>query len=382
MTQNHFLRRLALIGILLLLPIAQVDAQSDPLTSAIDQYLTQFPSDYLSGAVLIVQDSKIILRDAYGMANVTTAFTPDTVVDAGSIAKQFTAAAVMLLQSQGLLDVQDVVGDFFPEAPNDKAAITLEQLLTHTSGLTEHSDGDLIPMTHDEAVNRIFALELAFVPGRGYEYSNAGYTLLAIIVQQVSDMPFTEFLHTHLFQPAGLTDTGFYGESQWEDEVVANGYFNNEDQGTPATWPGPYWGLLGNGGVLTTIDDLYRWWNALDAGDVIVPELAAELFVPRINEEEGGDAFSGYGWSIEQTAYGQRIGHNGGGIGGNSIISVYPDNDLLIIILGNRIVYREVLGITCHVELPADEIAGQIVENLSTGDFSELPAKTLTLCGG
>jgi CubicO group peptidase (beta-lactamase class C family) len=379
----HRLLRSVVLSCCLFLPMLTIRAQdNNALETTLDTYLSGFPADYFSGSVLIVQDGEVVLRDAYGMANATTPFTSDTVVDAGSIGKQFTAAAVIQLQSQGLLSVQDTVGSFFPDAPEDTAAITVEQLLTHTSGLTEHSDGDLIPMTRDEALMRLFALDLAFAPGTRYEYSNAGYTLLAIIVEQVSGQTFTDYLHDNLFQPAGLTDTGYYGEAQWDDDVVANGYFNGEDQGNPAAWPGPYWGLLGNGGVLTTVDDLYRWWEALRAGDVIASDAAAELFVPRVPEETDADVFYGYGWSIEETDSGQRIGHNGGGIGGNSIISAFPDSDLLIIILGNRIVYRDVLGLPCHVELPADEIAGQLVENLRTGDFSVMPSKTLTICGG
>jgi CubicO group peptidase (beta-lactamase class C family) len=362
--------------------VQQVAGQSsnDQVREMIDTYLEQLPPDYFSGAVLVAQDGNILLRGAYGMANENTPFTPDTVVDAGSIAKQFTAAAVLRLQSEGLLQVSDTLSTLFTNVPDDKAEITLEHLLTHSSGLTEHSDGDLVPLSRDEALARILALDLAFTPGTRYEYSNAGFTLLAIIIEKISGQPFTEYLHERLFQPAGLTSTGFYGEAQWTDRVVANGYFNGEDQGSPATWPGPYWGLLGNGGVLTTVDDLYRWWNALRRGEVMSPDVVQELFVPRVREEEGTERFYGYGWSIEETAYGQRIGHNGGGIGGNSILTTYIDEGLTLVILSNRIVYREVFGVPCHVEVPADEISQQLAVNILTNDFSTLPTRTLTLC--
>lgn len=385
MIQIRFIGLMIFMSSLWVLPtMPHVEGQSsdDQIGERIDTYLEQLPPDYFSGAVLVARDGNILLSSAYGMANENTPFTPDTVVDAGSIAKQFTASAVLRLQSEGLLQVSDTISEFFADVPDDKAEITLEQLLTHSSGLTEHSDGDLIPLSRDEALARILALNLAFTPGAHYEYSNAGFTLLAIIIEQVSGQSFTEYLHEHLFQPAGLTSTGFYGEMQWTDRLVANGYFNGEDQGSPANWPGPYWGLLGNGGILTTIDDLYRWWNALRGGEVIPLDVVQELFVPRAREEEGTERFYGYGWSIEETAYGQRIGHNGGGIGGNSMITTYLDEDLTIIILGNRIVYREVFGLPCHVELPADEIIQQLAVNILRNDFSTLPTRTLTVCGG
>jgi CubicO group peptidase (beta-lactamase class C family) len=384
MTRIHILFLTVVVSTLLMLPTAYVVGQqsSDTLADTIHTYLEQLPSDYFSGAVLIAQDDEVLLPSAYGMADENTPFTSETVVDAGSIAKQFTAVALLHLQSRGLLHVRDTLKTFFADVPDDKVGITLEQLLTHSSGLTEHSDGDLVPLSKDEALARIFALDLGFVPGSRYEYSNAGYTLLAIIIEQVSGQSFTEYLHEHLFRPAGLISTGFYAEAQWTSRVVANGYFNGEDQGSPALWSGPYWGLLGNGGILTTIDDLYRWWQALRSGEVIPPDAAQELFVPRILQEEGSAVYYGYGWTIDQTDYGQRIGHNGGGIGGNSIITTYVDEGLTIIILSNRIIYREMLGIPCHVELPADEISQQLAINILTNDFASLPKKTLTVCGG
>jgi CubicO group peptidase (beta-lactamase class C family) len=352
-------------------------AQSDE----IDRYLSELPPEYFSGTVLIRQDSEELLREGYGFANSEgTAVTPVTVFDIGSITKQFTAAAILHLQERDLLSVEDPITEYLENVPDDKQGITLHHLLTHTSGLEEnHVESDLDEITREEALEIILAQGLLSAPGESYAYSNSGYSLLAAVIEIVSGKSYQDYLHENLFAPAQMQSTGFYNDPQWESISAANGYANGEDQGNPATWAGPYWGIIGNGGVMSTVGDLHRWWDALQGGEVLEAESVELLFTPHISQGDEG-VFYGYGWTIEDTDYGQLITHNGGGIGGNSDFAYYVDQDLLVIMLTNRIVYREALGFPCRVEVPATETSRQLVANLLSGDFSVQPQPTLAVC--
>ena len=142
-----------------------------------------------SGLALVEKDSNTLLKEAYGLADIEAgrAFTFDTVFDTGSVTKQFTAAAILTLQQQGLLSVHDSLQRFFPQVPADKAAITLHQLLTHSSGLLANlSGGDYSVVSRQQFLQRLFASELQSVTGTQFSYSNAGYGLLGLVIEQVS----------------------------------------------------------------------------------------------------------------------------------------------------------------------------------------------------
>jgi CubicO group peptidase (beta-lactamase class C family) len=367
---------------MLLLATQDVQAQTNvaPLAAQIDGYLQRVEETGFSGVVLVAEGDTVVLHNAYGIANdaAATPFTPETVVDVGSLAKQFTAAAILQLEERGLLRVDDPLSAFFPAVPADRATITIHQLLTHSAGLRIHVTDDLAPMTRDDALERIFGGSLLFAPGTEYRYCNACYSLLAAIVEEVSGQSFTTYMHKQLFAPLGLEATGFYQEERWQALPVANGYFNGVDQGSPAQWPGPYWGVLGNGGVLSTAEDLRRWWQALRANQVLAPEQTAKLFARQIAQPDES-FFYGYGWAIEPSALGEVITHNGGGIGGNSDLAYFPERDVLLILLSNRIVYRTIGDLPYDVRLFASDTRHQLQENIASGDFSALPRPTFSI---
>ena len=374
--------RAAVIGILLVglivLPgdTAAAQGAQNKLRDQIDVYFKRLTdAQGFSGAVLVAQGSDVVLHRGYGLANDAegTPVTAETVFDVGSISKQFTAAAILHLERQELLGVNDRITDFFDPVPTDKAGITIHHLLTHSAGFThDHFEGDLVPMTRKEALQAIFAQKLGFEPGAKYHYSNTGYTLLAMIIEEVSGQSYTSYLRDSFFEPLGMNSTGFYGDARWESLPVAKAYFNGEDQGQPSEWPGPYWGVMGNGGLISTVGDLYTWWQALENHTVLSETQTERLFLRHISE--GGDSYYGYGWSLADTALGPIITHNGGGIGGNSDFAVYTDRDLIIIITSNRIVWRTLFNtIPCEIRLPATEARQQLAENIASGNFSPLP---------
>lgn len=228
-----------------------------------------------SGSALVVVGGRPVLANGYGLADRPRQVpnTADTAFDFGSVMKGFTSAAIFELAAQGKLAVAASIATVLEAVPADKRAITILQLIQHRAGLGEYHDteGDFEPMTRLEARARIFAQPLLFEPGTDQAYSNSGYTLLADIVEIVSGQPFTEYVRTHLFVPAKMNDSGFFGDSVWQRVETAIGYdastFGTND---PAEWPYT-WSLVGNGGLVTTVSDLDRWLTSLWTGRVVAP---------------------------------------------------------------------------------------------------------------
>jgi CubicO group peptidase (beta-lactamase class C family) len=294
---------------------AQTIVQGE-LAEKLDAYMTDVASNGFSGVILIAKGSKVILSKGYGMVSRTEniPITPDSVFDIGSITKQFTATAILQLEEQGKLSVNDPITKYFENVPKDKQNITLHHLLTHTSGLPAALGGDYdVIERSDYSKAAMFApLPLLYEPGDRFEYSNVGFSLLAIIVELVSGQPYEAYLQEHLFEPAGMKKTG-YVLPQWEDAELVHGYFpGDEDWGSPLdhAWAedGPYWNLRGNGGILSTAEDMYKWHLALEGEAVLSAEAKEKLYTPHIRAWDGD---YGYGWFIYQTPRGLNISHGG-----------------------------------------------------------------------
>jgi len=324
------------------------------------------------GAVLVADHHDVILRTAIGNADDAskTVATPETVFDVGSITKQFTAAAVLLLESQGRLSVQDKLAKYFQNAPTDKQQVTIHELLTHTSCVcSDHMKSDFEPLTRQMAVDRILKAKLQCQPGSKYEYSNSGYTLLAAIIEQVSGDSYFDFMRNKIFEPVGMKRTGFYNEKKWTNLRVAHGYMNGKDYGLVSQFAGPYWTVAGNGGVLSTIDDMHLWVETLQANKFLPAEETSKLFTRYIRQPGPKDeAFYGYGWTLGDTTLGPVITHNGGGVGGNSDLMMFPDRSLLLIALGNRIEYKTKLGLPVNVHLYASNLNRHLRDEIAAPD--------------
>jgi CubicO group peptidase (beta-lactamase class C family) len=234
--------------------------------------------DGFSGAALVTVDNERVFAKGYGDANreAGTPNTTETAFDVGSLMKNLTAAAIFRLDQDARLSLADTLGELYPDAPEDKSGITVLQIVQHVAGFDEYHDteGDFEAMTREEARARIFAQELLFEPGSDEAYSNSGYTLLADIVETASGGPFTDYVREKIFAPAGMEHSGFYADDVWETTDTAVGYgastFGAND---PATWPYT-WALVGNGGLVSTVEDLDRWLVGLEGGAV----LSAEAF--------------------------------------------------------------------------------------------------------
>ncbi|HTQ78447.1 MAG TPA: serine hydrolase domain-containing protein, partial [Thermoanaerobaculia bacterium] len=220
-----------------------------PVGQALDAYFSKLEAFGYSGSALVAQGGQVVLDKGYGLANREKAlpYTNETIFDIASISKQFTAAAIVKLEQEGKLKVEDPISKFFGPVPEDKAPITLHMLLTHTSGMPDVLGTDEYePVSRQEMIRRALAADLVRPPGKKFWYSNAGYSMLAAVVEIASKEPFEKYLTEHLFKPAGMDHTGFHVADR---ERVAHGYTPTGDWGAPYDHPwapdGPYWNLRG-----------------------------------------------------------------------------------------------------------------------------------------
>ncbi len=308
----------------------------------LDRYLSRLVPYGFSGAVLVAMDHTVVLKKAYGFADREAArpYTIDMVSCIGSVTKQFTAAAILRLEMEGKLTVSDPIADYLPGVPPDKAAITIHHLLTHTAGFSGDLGGsDEEPIERDALVAKVLAAPLASKPGERFEYSNEGYSLLAAIVERVSGVGYETYLRDLVLLPAGLKDTGYLAP-KWPLSRLPIGYTAD---GTPwgrvyrNGWlaDGPGWYLRGNGGIHSSLDDLYRWHLALEAHTVLSADAVTEFqtgHVPSI----GGERYA-YGWGVQTTRRGTKvITHNGGNGFFFTDVRRYIDEKVVIIAMTNQ----------------------------------------------
>jgi CubicO group peptidase (beta-lactamase class C family) len=322
-------------------PLSASAVVSGDLGRKLDTYLTRLSGAGFSGAILVAKDGDILLSKGYGTADRSRGIpvTEETVFSIGSITKQFTAAAILKLEMQGKLRVSDPISKYLPGVPPDKSDITIHHLLTHTAGLeSDYGRGDFEPVSRDEIVKRVMSAPLRSKPGETNHYSNAGYSLAAAIIEIVTGGSYESFLQESLFNPAGMTRTGYLAP-HWDKDSIAVGYRDGEEWGTILSRPwapdGPWWNLRGNGGIHSTVGDMYRWHLALQGESILSKEAKEKLFTPHVREE-GGDSFYGYGWAIFTTPRGTKlVAHNGG----NGIFAAdfrrYVDEGIVYFIASN-----------------------------------------------
>ncbi|NIM99994.1 MAG: serine hydrolase [candidate division Zixibacteria bacterium] len=325
------------------------------LGTRLDEYLTKITPFGFSGACLVAKDGKIILNKGYGMAVRSEGVknTSQTVFSVGSITKQFTAAGIMKLEMEGKLNTHDLLSTYLEGVPTDKASISLHDLLTHTSGLIQDVGKDYDVAERDETVKKILEQPLESHPGERFEYTNVGYTLLAAVIEKLSGQPYEEFLNQNLFNPAGMHFTG-YRLPQWNERVVAHWYVGGTDNGTPLEKPYPYWNLIGNGGILSTTEDMYKWHLALTGDKILSTDAKEKLYTTYLNDYA-------YGWDVLDTPHGILIQHNGGSVLGNSAEFIrYVDADVVIVLLCNESYGTEPLSEVVRHKIEALVFGGEL----------------------
>ncbi|HJQ38897.1 MAG TPA: serine hydrolase domain-containing protein, partial [Thermoanaerobaculia bacterium] len=269
------------------------------------------------GKVVVAKHGKVLVDGAYGFADRERGIRNDrdTVFGIASQTKQFTAAAILMLK----LNVDDPITKFLNDVPEDKRDITLHQLLTHTSGLMQ---GDIVPdfaeITPDELIRKILASERK--PPGVWRYSNAGYTLLAAIIERASGKPYATFLRDAIFAPNGMRNSGVIGFDVPRKRAIAYRGLNPQ-----RTWK-VNWRTWGGGDVFSTARDLYRWELVLRSGRF------AKMFQPYVKLPDSEDQY-GYGWFISP----KLIEHGGDTeMGYHCAFRRYVKDGVTVIITGNR----------------------------------------------
>ena len=310
-----------------------------PIAARIDSFMTAAADLGLSGTLLVERDGEVILHRGYGVVdrgNRTLART-HTPYLLGSLSKQFTAAAAYKLDSQGALRLTDSLGRWFPDVPDDKRGITVDQLIHHTSGLPYLGRGDLYAsISVDSMVRETFSYPLDFPPGAKHQYSSPGYSLLARIVERASGRTFNDYVRKELFDPAGMTETGFADEpTRWPATRRTPSYSSADPEADTPLYPVPSapW-TVGAGHVVSTAGDLWKWELALRSGAVLDAEATRKLFAP--GPASGSNSFYAGGWQVVRSQRSTTVIMHAGDIGGfNADMRRMVDEHATIIFLSN-----------------------------------------------
>ena len=274
----------SLVAVFTAAPLA---AQNDAVLGArLDSALRTLQLRGFSGVVRVDRGGKTAFARGYGLANraANTPFTPETVVQIGSNTKDFTAVALLQLHERERLSIRDSLYKFFPSAPADKRNITLWQLANHVAGFPIGLGGDFDDVSRDQFIDMAMKRPLLFEPGTREQYSNAGFSLLAAVIELVSGKTYDEYVRDNVLVPLGLTYTGFL-LPHFQPGQLAHGYRAGEDMGDilcrPHASDGPNWNPRGNGGMLSTVGDMAAFYRALfQTNTLLKPETRALRFNP------------------------------------------------------------------------------------------------------
>ena len=321
-----------------------------------DAIFADLKSDHAPGAaVLVLRSGRSVFERGYGVTDLCSLHPIDahTNFRLASVSKQFTAMAVMLLVHDGKLRYEDRLTDIFPDFPAYGRAITIRNLLNHTSGLLDYEDlmakpepgtpPQEIRQIHDAGVLQLLKQQTTtkFTPGTKWEYSNSGYVLLGLVVQEVSGESFGDFLHDRIFAPLRMDNTVAYekGKNRVAHRAYGHTKSGNDWQETDQS---PTSATLGDGGVYSSLDDLTRWDQALRNHTLLSEaEMLPALTPVRVlagapEEPDGKPAAYGFGWFLNPYKGHARMWHYGETVGFRTSIQRFGNGRLTIIVLCNR----------------------------------------------
>lgn len=321
-----------------LISFAMRSVSNNDLTVNLVEYIAAYneTSGYkYNGSILVAKGDRILLEEGYGMADFDNNIPnqPDTIFAIGSITKSFTALAIMQLHEKGLLDINDSISQYL-HGNRYGEDITIHHLMTHTSGLPW--DGKVLGETYiplDENVEFINKLFLLFEPGTDYAYSNAGYQLLAAIIEQVSGKSYVDYMNDMVFNTLNMDDS-FCGMDASYNEKQSIGY-QIDATGRQRLSIYNFSSIIGSGNIYSTVKDLYKYDRALYSDVLLGEESIKAIFKPHWGHWSDG---YGYGWQITES-YGHRMISHAGSIGGggySSLMIRFPENEYVLIFLTNN----------------------------------------------
>jgi CubicO group peptidase (beta-lactamase class C family) len=330
------------IGLLLVLSVVANAQSKKQLALAVDSIMSKYSVPNEPGAsVLVYKNNKIVFKRGYGLSNINTKepIKPSSNFRLASVTKQFTAMSILMLEKQKKLSLEDPISKYFSLLPPYISKIKIKDLLTHSSGLIDYED--LMPSTqkiqlHDTNCLQLMYLadSLYFPAGTKYKYSNTGYAILALIVEQVSGKPFALYLKENIFKPLHMKTTVAYEEGK---NVVANRTFGNsfENGNWVQTDQSLTSAVLGDGGIYTNVVEYAKWIKALWSYKLI-DEVQQERAWDKTKLDNGKIIDYGYGWHVEDFQNITHPFHDGSSIGFRNSVGLFPIQKLMVVVLTNR----------------------------------------------
>lgn len=296
-------------------------------------------------SLAVCRDGKIVKATGYGLASLEldVPVTPETIFQTGSVGKQFTSMAVMMLVEQGKIGLDDKLTKFIPESPTAWREVTVRNLLTHTSGIADYGgeEGTMgkgvidfrKDYTEEELIQAFLKMPMDFSPGEKWSYSNTGYVLLGIVIHRVTGEFYGDFLQERIFRPLGMTSTRIISEA----DIVphrSSGYRLVKGEWKNQEWVSPSLNTTADGALYTSVLDLAKWDAALYARKLIMPSSYMEMWTP-VKLNDGKTYPYGFGWDVE-TANGRHIvAHDGAWQGFTMSIARFLDDHLTVIVMTN-----------------------------------------------
>ncbi len=366
MTRKNLLFVFTVIALLSTAAWAQVP-DKDKVVAGAERAFEKVTKAYVAPApgcaAAVSLNGDVVFEKAFGLADLelNVPNTTQTIFESGSVAKQFTAAALVLLQQDGKLSIDDPVRKYIPELPEYGAPLTIRHLLNHTSGLRDW--GTVMSLTGAGRGDRVITQDLAldvithqraldFTPGAEYSYSNSGYNLAAIIVERVSKQKFPAFVEERLFKPLGMTN------SSWRDDfqriVPGRAQAYSRQGNGPWRLNMPFMNVYGNGGMLTTVGDWMKWNAMLDSKSLGAPLVAALETRGVLND--GRKIAYALGLEVDTYKGLKDVSHGGATAGYQTFLARYPDNKVSV-------------GVMCNGTSPS---AGGIAANITDEIFGPM----------
>ena len=332
---------LVVLGCFLILPLYPAAAEQAAAGDSVDDYIhAQMDKRNIPGlALLVVRNGKIERAQGYGFSNVElqVPVRPETIFQSGSMGKQFTAMAVMMLAEQGKLSIDDPLNKFFPDAPATWKQVKVKNLLSHTGGFTDYPKNfDMRrDYTEDQLLKIVEGIPLAFPPGSKWSYSNLGYLTLGVLIHRVTGQFYGDLLHDRVFEPLGMTTTRIISE----EDIIPNraaGYRLVKGELKNQEWVSQKVNTTADGSLYFSILDLAKWDAALREGKFISVQGYKLMWTPFVlnNGKLNPDGY-GFGWFISKTNGHRVLEHEGAWQGFNTNISRYIDDGLTVVVLAN-----------------------------------------------
>ncbi len=330
----------SLIILLVLISTVICYGQED-LESKADQIFAEFNNNSPGAVALVVRDGEVIYDKGFGSANLdyNIPITSSTIFHIGSVSKQFTTFAIATLAQQGKIDLDDDVRKYVPELPDYGKVITIRHLIHHTNGLRDVTGLFYMSgwqyedvLNNGQALNLIYRQkELAFEPGEKFAYNNSGYTLLAEIIERVTEQSFAEWMRINIFEPLGMTDSFIYDDHNVVIKNRAHSYYTEDETYKPFN---VNFTLYGPAGVYSTAKDLIKWSDNFN-NPVVGNEKLFEQMEERGVLNNGDTTFYAFGQAVIPYKGVKRIFHSGMHAGYRSALNRYPDQNLTVILLVN-----------------------------------------------